>query len=625
LGIRQLRPETINRIAAGEVIERPASVVKELVENAIDAGADWIEVVAAGGGISLIRVSDNGSGMDADDLGLAVERHATSKLSDDDLFDIRCLGFRGEALPSIGSIARLSIVSRARGGREGHEIVVDRGQRGELRPAAIGQGTRVEVRELFSATPARLKFLKSERAENMAIGDVVKRLAMAHPEVEITLTTGERTGLRFQRAARDRDGLLKRLSRIMGRDFLSDARPVEAERDGIEVTGFVGLPTLNRGDQTLQFLFVNGRPVKDRVLVGAVRAAYGDFLPKGRYPLAALFLKLDPRDVDVNVHPTKAEVRFRDAGRVRALIISALRHTLEEAGHLASAGGGRAAVDIAEVFAAGAARGGETRPGAVGAGGGHAPMARGGWSGPTRPSHITRGLAEVAQAPFETLSGLSGRVEPAPEGDREFPHPGGAAGEPAEAQPLGAVRAQVHENYIIAQTPQSIVIVDQHAAHERLVYQRMKAMLADGGVARQGVLIPEIVELDDDEIALIEEAREELEQLGLVVERFGVDCVAVREVPALLGKADIAGLVRDVAGELRKNGASGLLRERLDTVCSTMACHGSVRSGRRLTGAEMDALLREMERTPGSGQCNHGRPTYVELQLADIERLFQRR
>jgi DNA mismatch repair protein MutL len=597
LGIRQLRPETINRIAAGEVIERPASVVKELVENAIDAGADWIEVVAAGGGISLIRVSDNGSGMGADDLGLAVERHATSKLSDDDLFDIRCLGFRGEALPSIGSIARLSITSRARGAREGHEIVVDRGQRGELRPAAIGQGTRVEVRELFSATPARLKFLKSERAENMAIGDVVKRLAMAHPEVEITLTTGERTGLRFQRAARDRDGLLKRLSRIMGRDFLSDARPVEAERDGIEVTGFVGLPTLNRGDQTLQFLFVNGRPVKDRVLVGAVRAAYGDFLPKGRYPLAALFLKLDPRDVDVNVHPTKAEVRFRDAGRVRALIISALRHTLEEAGHLASTGGGRAAVDIAEVFAAGAAR----------------------------PNHITPGLAEAAQAPFEALSGLSGRVEPAPEGGREFQGADAEAGEPAEAQPLGAVRAQVHENYIIAQTPQSIVIVDQHAAHERLVYQRMKAMLENGGVARQGLLIPEIVALDDDEIGLIEEAQGELEQLGLVVERFGVDCVAVREVPALLGQADVAGLVRDLAGELRENGASGLLRERLDAVCSTMACHGSVRSGRRLTGAEMDALLREMERTPGSGQCNHGRPTYVELKLKDIERLFHRR
>lgn len=621
MGIRQLKPETINRIAAGEVIERPASVVKELVENAIDAGADWIEVVAAGGGISLIRVSDNGSGMAADDLALAVERHATSKLRDEDLFDIRCLGFRGEALPSIGSIARLSIASRARGRADGHEIVVDRGERGDMRPAAIDQGTRVEVRELFSATPARLKFLKSERAENMAIADVVKRLAMAHPEVEMTLTTGERTGLRFQRAARDRDGLLKRLARIMGRDFLSDARPVEAERDGIELTGFIGLPTLNRGDQTLQFLFVNGRPVKDKVLVGALRAAYGDFLPKGRHPLVALFLKLDPRDVDVNVHPTKAEVRFRDAGRVRVLIISALRHTLEEAGHLASAGGGRAAVDIAQVFAAGAVPGGGNRVERP-----HAPQKRGGWTGRTeRSSHITLGLAEAAQAPFEAFSSVSGRVEPVSEGAYVSRDVAVEAGEPAESQPLGAVRAQVHENYIIAQTPESIVIVDQHAAHERLVYQRMKAMLAEGGVARQGVLIPMIVTLDGDEIALLEEAQEELAQLGLVVERFGVDAVAVRETPALLGQTDIAGLVRDLAGELRENGVTGLLRERLEAVCSTMACHGSVRSGRRLTGPEMDALLREMERTPGSGQCNHGRPTYIELKLGDIERLFARK
>ncbi len=620
MAIRQLRPETINRIAAGEVIERPASVVKELVENAIDAGADWIEVVAAGGGISLIRVSDNGSGMDEADLALAIERHATSKLSDDDLFDIRCLGFRGEALPSIGSIAWLSIASRSKASGRAHEIIVDRGARGEIRPAAVDQGTRVEVRELFSATPARLKFLKSERAENMAIADVVKRLAMAHPEVEMTLATGERTGLRFQRVTRDRDGLLKRLSKIMGRDFLSDARAVEAVRDDVEVTGFIGLPTLNRGDQTLQFLFVNGRPVRDKVLVGAVRAAYGDFLPKGRHPLAALFLKLDPRDVDVNVHPTKAEVRFRDAGRVRGLIISALRHTLEEAGHLASAGGGRSAVDLAFVFAAGAG---------AGSGAGHAPMPHGGpaggwaagWSGPSRPMHIAPGLAEASQAPFDAVSGYSGRVEAV--GD--LPAGPEAAPEMGDSQPLGAVRAQVHENYIIAQTPQSIVIVDQHAAHERLVYQRMKAMLEAGGVARQGVLIPEIVALDDDEIALIEDAREELEQLGLVIERFGVDAVAVRETPALLGQADIAGLVKDLAGELREAGVSGLLKERLEAVCSTMACHGSVRSGRRLTGQEMDALLREMERTPGSGQCNHGRPTYIELKLGDIERLFHRR
>ena len=349
--IKQLSAETINRIAAGEVIERPASVVKELVENAIDAGASQIEVVTVARGTSLIRVTDNGSGMTEADLQLAIERHATSKLSEDDLFDIRQLGFRGEALPSIGSIAHLSIASRALGEADGWEVVVDRGTRQPVKPIALDFGTRVEVRELFSATPARLKFLKSERAENMAIGDIVKRLAMAHPQVEMTLTTGERTGLRLARATRDRDGLLSRLARIMGRDFLSDALPVEAERDGVSISGFASLPTLNRGDSTLQFLFVNGRPVRDKVLIGALRAAYGDFLPRGRQPLVALFLSLDPRDVDVNVHPTKAEVRFRDAGRVRGLIISALRYALEEAGHRAADAGGRATIDVAAAFA----------------------------------------------------------------------------------------------------------------------------------------------------------------------------------------------------------------------------------------------------------------------------------
>lgn len=605
--IKQLSAETINRIAAGEVIERPASVVKELVENAIDAGASQIEVVTVAGGTSLIRVTDNGSGMTEDDLQLAIERHATSKLSEDDLFDIRQLGFRGEALPSIGSIAHLSIASRALAAADGWEIIVDRGARQPVKPIALDFGTRVEVRELFSATPARLKFLKSERAENMAIGDIVKRLAMAHPQVEMTLTTGERTGLRLARATRDRDGLLNRLARIMGRDFLSDALPVEAERDGISISGFASLPTLNRGDSTLQFLFVNGRPVRDKVLIGALRAAYGDFLPRGRQPLVALFLSLDPRDVDVNVHPTKAEVRFRDAGRVRALIISALRHALEEAGHRAADAGGRATIDVAAAFA------GAGQTAAPSRGNRSVPSS---YSGP-EPTHVTRGMAEAAQAPLEALARPSGRVEvaAAPEVDA-----------PARSeQPLGAVRAQVHENYIIAQTEDSVVIVDQHAAHERLVYQRMKAQLAGGDVARQGLLIPEIVTLDSDEVALLMEAAEQLGELGLTIEKFGVDAVAVREIPALLGKTDVGGLVRDLVSELLEEGNAQLLQERLEAVCSTMACHGSVRSGRRLTVPEMDALLREMERTPGSGQCNHGRPTYVELQLNDIERLFGRR
>lgn len=610
--IKQLSPETINRIAAGEVIERPASVVKELVENAIDAGANQIEVVTVAGGTSLIRVTDNGSGMTRAELDLAIERHATSKLREDDLFDIRQLGFRGEALPSIGSIARLSIASRARDQQDGWEIVVDRGKRHAARPAALDFGTRVEVRELFSATPARLKFLKTERAENMAIGDIVKRLAMAHPEVEMTLTTGERTGLRLARVTRDRDGLLQRLSRIMGRDFLSGALAVEAERDGISITGFASLPTLNRGDATMQFLFVNGRPVRDKVLIGALRAAYGDFLPRGRQPLVALFLQLDPRDVDVNVHPTKAEVRFRDAGRVRGLIISALRYALDEAGHRAADAGGRATIDIAAAFAAGRA----SAPAAAATRAYTGGTNRHTTSRPTPPQYISRGMAEASQAPFEVLSAPSGRVEAAdPSIDMAT----------AQARPLGAVRAQVHQNYIIAQTENSVVIVDQHAAHERLVYQRMKAMLAAGEVVRQGLLIPEIITLDPDEVALLMEAAAALDQLGLTIEKFGVDAVAVREIPAILGKTDVANLVRDLVSELLEEGNARLLQERLEAVCSSMACHGSVRSGRRLSLPEMDALLREMERTPGSGQCNHGRPTYVELQLSDIERLFGRR
>lgn len=611
--IRQLRPETINRIAAGEVIERPASVVKELVENAIDAGASQIEVVTVSGGTSLIRVTDNGTGMSRDALELSVERHATSKLSEDDLFDIRHLGFRGEALPSIGSIASLAIASHARGEADGWEIIVDRGDKQPPKPAAIDSGTRVEVRELFSATPARLKFLKTERSENLGISDIVKRLAMAHPEIEITLTTGERTGLRLARASRDRDGLLHRLTRIMGRDFLSDALPVEAERDGVSISGFAGLPTLNRGDSTLQFLFVNGRPVRDKVLIGALRAAYGDFLPRGRQPLVALFLKLDPRDVDVNVHPTKAEVRFRDAGRVRGLIISALRHALSEAGHRAADAGGRATIDVAAAFSN---AGGGTAGGAAAAPRAPGSFAQNWPQRPVPPTHITQSMAEAIQAPFDTVTMPSGRVETPLEQPSETA---------AQSQPLGAVRAQVHENYIIAQTDNSVVIVDQHAAHERLVYQRMKAMLAEGEVARQGLLIPEIVTLDPDESTLLLEAAEQLSALGLAIEKFGVDAIAVREIPALLGKTDVAGLIRDLVSELLEEGNARLLQERLEAVCSSMACHGSVRSGRRLTVPEMDALLREMERTPGSGQCNHGRPTYVELQLADIERLFGRR
>ncbi len=477
MAIRQLSPETINRIAAGEVIERPASVVKELVENAIDAGASQIEVVVTGGGLSLIRVTDDGSGMGAGDLALSVERHATSKLDEDDLFAIRSLGFRGEALPSIGSIAHLEIRSRAREAEQGFAVIVTRGAKAPIRPAAVNPGTIVEVRDLFSATPARLKFLKSERAEAMAVTDVVRRLAMAHPEIGFTLQTGEKKPVTYARQERSSSAWLERIGAIMGREFMDDALEVSGGGNGasapMRVFGFAGLPTLHRPDSTQQFLFVNGRSVKDKLLIGAVRAAYGDLIPRGRSPLLALFLDVAPPDVDVNVHPSKAEVRFRDAGRVRALMVGALRQALAAAGHRASARGGELTV---ENFAPG------VLPNAVVA---------------SQQSLSRPEFAEAMQAPFAVLDAPSGDVR-------------ASAVEATEGgvdRPLGAVRAQVHENYIVAQTRDGLVIVDQHAAHERLVYEKLKAALANGGVATQGLLIPAIVTLDADDAELLQSRR----------------------------------------------------------------------------------------------------------------------
>ncbi len=592
--IRQLSPETINCIAAGEVIERPASVVKELVENALDAGATEIGIVTASSGLPLIRVTDNGCGMDPADLELSVERHATSKLAEEDLFSIRTLGFRGEALPSIGSIARLTLTSRAQGANEAFTITVDRGSKGCLRPAPANTGTVIEVRELFSSVPARLKFLKSERAENQAVAEVVKRLAMAHPGVAFTLTTGERAGLQLPQEAAGAEGLLQRLGRIMGREFMADALPVAGAREGVSVSGFAGLPTLHRPDAAQQYLFVNGRPVKDKLLIGAVRAAYGDLIPRGRHPLLALFVALPPQEVDVNVHPAKAEVRFRNAGLVRSLIVNALAAALHEAGHRASALGGAATL-------------GEMRPNIV-------PFERARGSYPAPRSSGALGLAEALQAPLETFApSADARADAVPIPDALLD------------RPLGAARAQLHETYILAQTRDAVVIVDQHAAHERLVYERMKATLAAGGVARQGLLMPVIVDLAPEEGAALAERSDELAELGLTLEAFGPGAVAVREVPALLGDTDVPGLVRDLAAEIVAHGEGLALKERLEAVCATLACHGSIRAGRRLTPEEMNALLRDMEATPYSGQCNHGRPTYVELKLADIERLFGRR
>ncbi|HEX9568069.1 MAG TPA: DNA mismatch repair endonuclease MutL [Rhodospirillales bacterium] len=601
--IRRLPETVINRIAAGEVVERPASVVKELVENAIDAHAGRVDVVLRDGGQTLISVADDGDGMSRADLALAIERHATSKLPSDDLLDIKSLGFRGEALPSIGAVARLTIASRAKGQKDAWTISVEGGRVSPPQPAAQPQGTRVEVKDLFFATPARLKFLKAPRAEQAHALDTVKQLAMAHPGIGFSISDGARELLKLPPAPKGVDGKdarLDRLSRIMGRDFAANALAIDAEREGIRLTGHAGLPTLNRGNAALQFLFVNGRPVKDRLLYGALRGAYREFLAADRHPLVALFLDVPSEAVDVNVHPAKTEVRFRDSGLVRGLIVGALKHALAEAGHRASTTVAAAAL-------------GRMMPGGVH--GGAAPASR------------------PAMAAATAWSGLRDRAQEfhAPLPNFEAPPRAPAAGADGTLDdaladyPLGVARAQVHGTYVVAQTADGIVIVDQHAAHERLTQERIKKSLDSGGVAGQGLLIPEVVELDEGAQARLVERADELAELGLVLEPFGTGAVVVRETPALLGEADIQGLVRDLADDFQALDEGLALKQRLDEVSATMACHGSVRAGRRLNAEEMNALLREMEATPHSGQCAHGRPTYVELKLADIEKLFGRR
>ncbi len=600
MSVRRLPETVINRIAAGEVIERPASAVKELVENSLDAGARHISVAIRDGGKSMIAVTDDGAGMTREDLELAIERHATSKLPDYDLHAIASLGFRGEALPSIGAVSRLAITTRARGGESAWRLTVEGGTKDGPSPAAHPEGTRVEIRDLFFATPARLKFMRSERAETGQITEMLQRLAMARPDVSFTLADENRTRMQLETAQGDfLESRLARLSAIMGRDFAANALPIDAERDGVRLTGYAGLPTLNRANAAKQFLFVNDRPVKDRMLIGAVRGAYADFLSRNRHPLVALFLDIEPRSVDVNVHPAKAEVRFRDPGMVRGLIVGALKHALADAGHRASTTVGAAAL-------------GAVRPGGLPSRGG------GAYAYPVR--YPSSGLAEAAaayQAPLGDVLTLPSAAHAIADA--------ASAGEVAADYPLGAARAQLHETYVLAQTAEGVVIVDQHAAHERLVYERMKRALAERGVQGQGLLMPEVVELEEAAVQRLVARAGELAELGLVLEGFGEGAVVVREVPALLGTVDVPGLVRDLADELAALGDAFSLKERLEEVCGTMACHGSVRAGRRLTVEEMNALLREMEATPHSGQCNHGRPTYVELKLADIERLFGRR
>lgn len=588
--IRQLDEAAINRIAAGEVVERPASAVKELAENAVDAGATRIEIVVVDGGKTLIRVTDDGCGIAREDLPLALSRHATSKIDGSDLLNIQSFGFRGEALPSLGAVGRLTITSRAQGAAAA-TIAVMGGQTSAVKPAALNNGTVVELRDLFYATPARLKFLRTDRAENQAITDVIKRLAMAEPFITFILRDGSggdhRTVFRADAESGDLfDALHGRLRSVLGREFAENALAIDAEWDGFHLTGYAALPTYSRGAAVAQFLFVNGRPVRDKMLLGALRAAYMDVLSRDRHPVAALFIDCDPELVDVNVHPAKSEVRFRDPGSVRGLIVSGLRHALAGAGHRAS------------TTVAGATLG-AMQPEVV------EPrvyqMDRPAPAFTARSMTFQSGFAETPSA----------RIEP----DNE---------DAPDHLPLGAARAQVHENYIIAQTETGIVIVDQHAAHERLVYEKLKAQMAENGVSSQALLIPEIVDLDPADAANLLALADDLSRLGLTIEPFGGGSVAVRETPAILGEINAEAMLRDIVDELADQGDSASVQAKIEAILSRVACHGSIRSGRRMQGAEMNALLREMEATPLSGQCNHGRPTYVELKLSDIERLFGR-
>ncbi|MEJ1157728.1 DNA mismatch repair endonuclease MutL [Prosthecomicrobium sp. N25] len=647
--IRQLNDDTINRIAAGEVIERPASVVKELVENALDAGATRIEVATAGGGKTLIRVTDDGCGMTRADLVLAVERHCTSKLRDDDLLDIRTLGFRGEALPSVGAVARLAIATRHEAEPHGWELAVEGGIKGEPRPAPLARGTRVEVRDLFFSTPARLKFLKSDKAEAAAVTEVVRRLALSRPDVRFALGGADRNPVDYQ-AARGEDPWLARIAQVVGDDFPENAVRIDALREGIRLAGHAGLPTYHRAASTQQYLMVNGRPVRDRLLLGALRGAYQDLMRGDRHPVVVLDIRLDPHEVDVNVHPTKADVRFREQGLVRGLVVGAIREALARAGHRASSTGGERTVAAFRIGALPEAPGagfrihtGRAEEGLSDRPPGPPPRAAWDWrASPFRPPEVDeaaladaagetsqgRGFAEAVQAAFEPDAGAVLRQPPlapgfglsadARPGDRDVD---------AEraARPLGAARAQLHENYILAQTRDGLVLVDAHAAHERLTYEKLKRQLAEAGIPRQMLLVPEIVELPEEDVARLIAAAGDIARAGLVLEAFGPVAVAVREIPALLKSFDIRGTIRDIADDLADREATTRLEERINRILSTMACHGSVRTGRRLRPEEMDALLREMEATPNSGQCNHGRPTFVELKLADIERLFGRR
>ena len=594
--IRRLPENLVNRIAAGEVVERPAAALKELVENAIDAGSTNITVRLSAGGLDLIEVTDDGCGMDPAEMALALERHATSKLPDEAIELVATLGFRGEALPSIASVAKLTIESRVRGEDSGWLRVIDHGKLAEEGPAALPPGTRIRVENLFAQVPARRKFLRSARSEYAACLDVVRRLAMARPDIGFTLEHDGRRALAVQPG----EALAERVARIIARELADNGVAVSVERGDMRLTGVAGLPTYNRGVADHQYLFVNGRPVKDRLLIGAVRGAYSDMLARDRHAVLALFLDLPPQDVDVNVHPAKTEVRFRDPGMVRGFIVGGLRQALDNGDRRSAQAPAASAMAQWQVE--------PVRPeptlGSLFAREYSAPGSRVSDAG-----QAWRGYEDAAMAP------PMARAEIAEE-------------QPAEAHqfPLGVARGQVAGTYIVAEAEDGLIIVDQHAAHERLVLERLKAAGAgDTMTNAQALLIPEVVELDEPACDRLENRADDFARLGLTLERFGPDAMLVRSVPSVLAKGDVAALVRDIADDLAQNGDALLLGERLDLVLATMACHGSVRAGRSLSVAEMNALLREMERTPRSGQCNHGRPTWVKLALGDVEKLFGRK
>ena len=631
--IRHLPETLVNQIAAGEVLERPAAAIKEMVENAIDAGASQIDVRIEDGGKSLIIIDDNGCGMNAEELTAALDRHATSKLPDDDLLDIRYLGFRGEALPSIGAVSRMTIKSRAQGTKESWEIRVEGGKKGEPSPSNHPNGTHIEVRDLFYATPARLKFQKSARAEFMAVKDTLQRLAMAHYEIGFSLTHDGRQSFNYPQSPDPQS----RLSAVLGKDFGQNAMSIDTAREDIYLTGYAGLPTFHKSNSTHQYLFVNGRPVKDKLLNGCVRAAYADVLARDRHAALALFLTLPPTQVDVNVHPAKTEVRFQDPALIRGIIITALKHAIHENGFSVSSNVSHSAI---------------SRLGKSPSFGGGAHNAQS-YNRPTpsffspastshQPSpaahHAGHELAEPAspaytpmQTSWDDQIAPSAKAEhftapqPAHHMDTALPQADSHIAE-NENFPLGAARAQIHENYIIAQTQNGMVIVDQHAAHERLVYEKFKTQMQSTGIPKQGFLTPEIIELEDSEAMRLLDYQDHLDKMGLEIEPFGSGAIAVQAIPALLGdKPKVKKLIEDLAAEITERATAQGLEERLNAILSTMACHGSIRSGRRMNAEEMNALLRQMEETPLSGQCNHGRPTYVTLSLHDIETLFGRK